>query len=165
MVNRGFFRVALAGGLVAAAVTVTPPAAFAANGGPRSDATAAVVAWNAESLAVTLAEPLNPPLEGRNIAIETAAVYDAVISIIPRFRPHAIRVKVSRPASAAAAADAAAHAVMKALYPDQQVNLDAFEATQLAAIPDGPAKISGQVVGEESAAAMLALRAGVSWDA
>ena len=85
MLNRGFFRAALAVGLVSAAVTVTPPPALAANGSPGSDATAAIVAWNAQSLAVSLAEPLNPPLEGRNIAIESAAVYDAVISIIPRF--------------------------------------------------------------------------------
>ena len=48
---------------------------------------------------------------------------------------------------------------MAALYPDQQANLDAFEATQLAAIPDGPAKTAGEAVGEAAAAAILALRA------
>ena len=159
MLTRGFFRAVLAGGLVSAAVTVTPQPALAADGGPGRDATTAIVAWNAQSLAVTLAEPLNPPLEGRNIAIESAAVYDAVISIIPRFEPYAVRVRVRRPASVAAAADAAAHAVMTALYPDQQASLDAFEATQLAAIPDGPAKSSGQAAGEAAAAAILALRA------
>jgi hypothetical protein len=62
MLTRGFWA-ALTGGLVAATVTVTPEAASAANGGPGGDATAAIVAWNTESLAVTLAEPLNPPLE------------------------------------------------------------------------------------------------------
>ena len=159
MLKTLLFRIVLAGGLASAAVTMIPSTAQAVDSGQRDNATGAIVAWNAESLAVTLAEPPNPPAEGRSIAIESAAVYDAVTSIIPRFAPYAIRLTVSRPASVAAAADSAAYSTMSALYPDQQVTLDAFETTQLAAIPDGPAKAHGQAVGSAAAAAILALRA------
>ena len=159
MRTRLLFSAVLAGGLLPLAAASVPSAASAASGDPGHLGTAAIVAWNVESLKVTLGEPPNPPLEGRNIAIESAAVYDAVTSIIPRFDPYAVRLTVTRPASAAAAADAAAHAVMTALYPDQQASLDAFEATQLAMIPDGTAKDNGLAVGTAAASAILALRA------
>src|SRR5215475_7673245 len=143
MVKRILLPAILVGGLVSAALTATPSVALAANGSPGGDATAAIVAWNAETLSVTAAAPVNPPREGRSVAIESAAVYDAVNSITSQFAPYSVRLKVSRPSSVAAAADEAAYATMSSLYPDQQAKLDAFEATQLAAIPDGPAKANG----------------------
>jgi hypothetical protein len=154
---------ALAGlGVVAAAAGA--PAQASVTLGDHALATQAILAWNAKSLSATALAPLNPPLEARNIAIESAAVYDAVTSITGRFAPYAVRLNTSRlnnsrPASIAAAANAAAYTVMSSLYPDQQSSLDAFETTQLAAIPDGPAKTNGQAIGGAAAVAILALRA------
>jgi hypothetical protein len=162
MLRRLLYRVILAAGLVSAALTAMPAAAPAhatTPGGDRDLATMAMVAWNAETLSTTAAAPVDPPREGRSVAMESAAVYDAVNSITGQFAPYAVRLKVSRPASLAAASDAAAYAVMTSLYPDQQANLDAFEASQLAAIPDGPAKAHGLAVGSAAAAAIVALRA------
>src|SRR6185295_4472209 len=62
-------------------------------------------------------------------------------------------------ASPEAAAAAAAHRVLVALYPAQQSTFDAALATSLAAIPDGAAKTAGVSWGESVADQILALRA------
>lgn len=58
-----------------------------------------------------------------------------------------------------AAAIAAAHAVLKNYFPGTAAALDAAEASSLASIPDGPAKVNGIAAGESAAAAMIAVRA------
>src|SRR5204863_8598804 len=68
-------------------------------------------------------------------------------------------------ASPDAAAIAAAHRTLVTLRPGSAAALNAARAASLAAIPDGPAKEAGILVGEDAAAAMLLLRAGDGWNA
>ena len=120
--------------------------------------TEAVVDWNVIALRTTLAAPLNPPLESRNVALVQAAVFDAVDSISQTYRFYGIHLRSHRGASVAAAAATAAHAALTVLYPAQQATLDASYASSLAGVPDGPAKDGGIAAGQEAAAGMLSLR-------
>lgn len=119
----------------------------------------AVLDWNVTALRTTASAPANPPLEGRNLAIVHAAMFDAVNSIVGEFRPFAIHLDAAKGASPEAAAAAAAHLVLVELYPAQQATLDAAYAAALASIPDGQAKIDGIAVGIAAAGGILAARA------
>ena len=94
-----------------------------------------------------------------SLAVLHAAIYDAVNSIDRSHEPYLISVRAPRDASETAAADAAAHTVLVALYPAQQSTLDADFTAELAAVPDAPAKVSGVRVGSEVARGLLAIRA------
>jgi membrane-associated phospholipid phosphatase len=94
-----------------------------------------------------------------SFAIMNAAIYDAVNSIDRSHRAYIISVPAPRDASETAAADAAAHTVLDAVYPSQQSTVDADYATELATVPDGPAKVTGVRVGTEVARGLLAIRA------
>ncbi len=63
------------------------------------------------------------------------------------------------PADVTAAGAQAAHDVLVAVFPDGAAAFDTLLNTQLAAIPDSPAKLLGQQIGAAAAAAMLAARA------
>jgi hypothetical protein len=127
-----------------------PPAEAAAAGAPAASAGdgSTVVEWNRIALRTAAQAPFNPPRETRSLAIVQAAVLDSVTSVTRARPPYLVRVAAPRDASADAAAAAAAHACLVALYPEQRAALDArYEA--------GP----GAEVGEAVAAAVLALRA------
>jgi membrane-associated phospholipid phosphatase len=119
-----------------------------------------VVDWN-KTLISILGTPGAQPATihpTRSFAILQAAEYDAVVSVTHAGRPYLFRVRVHRPASAAAAADQAAHDVLTGLYPGEASTADSQLATELAAIPDGPAKDRGIDVGHAAAAELLAIR-------
>src|SRR2546423_11387120 len=80
----------------------------------------------------------------RNLAIRHAAMYEAVNA---------------GPASKEAAADAAAHGVLLALYPATASTLDAAYLQSLSLIPDGPEKEEGVRTGEVAANHVLNMRA------
>ena len=74
----------------------------------------------------------------RSFAILHAAIYDAVNAIDQTHESYAVRFSgVSRQASQAAAADAAAHDVLVALYPGLTSTLDATLQQSLTLVPDG----------------------------
>ena len=118
-----------------------------------------VSTWNAIALKTTAAGPFSPPRESRAMAMVSAAVFDAVSSITRQYESYAVRVSVDRGASSEAAASAAAHHVLVALYPAQTAALDAAYDSSLARIPAGRAKDNGVEAGETAAAAILAMRA------
>lgn len=93
-------------------------------------------------------------------AMVMLAMYDAVIAIEGGFEPYAARIQASADADAAAAAATAAYRTARARVAASQVAfLDQQYATYMANIADGPAKSAGVQVGEQAAAAILALRA------
>ena len=88
-----------------------------------------------------------------------AAIYDAVNAIDRTHRPYLVRLSgVPRDASQEAAAAAAAHQVLVALYPGSQAALDAALQQSLAQIPDGNDKAEGIRIGQTVANRILALR-------
>jgi hypothetical protein len=94
-------------------------------------------------------------------AYAAIASYDAVNAIEPRHQPFYYFEKAPRDASEEAAALAAAHCVLVHYFPAQQATLDADYALSFAAIAVNPsAKNEGATVGEASAAATIAARAG-----
>jgi hypothetical protein len=88
-----------------------------------------------------------------------AAIYDAVNAIDSTHKPYLAQLSgVPRSASQDAAAAAAAHEVLLALYPAFQTALDAVLQQSLAQIPDGKDKVQGVAIGQTVADRILALR-------
>jgi predicted lipoprotein with Yx(FWY)xxD motif len=142
------------------------PAAHAASlatanvveGPPRGNV---VIEWNRTLLDIVRTPHAQPATihPTRNFAIMSAAVYDAVNAISRAHTLYGISLTAPRDASRPAAAAAAAHDTLTALYPARKTSLDHQLATDLAAIPAGRAKQEGIQVGAQAAHAILALRA------
>jgi membrane-associated phospholipid phosphatase len=120
-----------------------------------------VVQWNRALLVIVRTPKAQPATihPTRSFAIMHAAIYDAVNAIEGTHKPYLVRLtRTSRFASQDAAADAAAHAVLVALYPNFQTTLDAELQQLLAQIPDGADKAEGISIGGTVAERILALR-------
>jgi hypothetical protein len=98
------------------------------------------------------------------MGIVHAAIYDAAVAIEGGYEAYAIALTAQPDTSSAAAIATAAHHTLVGLQPalgltgDQQAILDGDYANYLAAIPDGTAKTNGIAIGEQVAAAVVALR-------
>jgi hypothetical protein len=125
----------------------------------RSSPIEVMATWNAITLKTTAAGPFSPPRETRSLAIISAAVYDAVCSIVRECEPYAVRVEASRQTSIEAAVGAAAHDALVALYPGAVASLNASYDSALAEVPAGRERDLGVAVGQKAAAAVLAMRA------
>jgi len=120
-----------------------------------------VIQWNRSLLAIVRTPGAQPATihPTRSFAILHAAIYDAVNAIDQTHRSYAAQFSgVSRQASQAAAADAAAHDVLVALYPRLTTTLDEKYQQSLTLVRDGVAKTEGIRVGQAVAQAILALR-------
>jgi hypothetical protein len=99
------------------------------------------------------------------LGIVHAAIYDTAVAIEGGYEPYAVALTAPTNTSPQAAIATAAHHTLIGLQPQlglspaQQAILDADYLSYMHAIPDGPAKSNGIAVGEQVAAAMLALRA------
>jgi hypothetical protein len=116
----------------------------------------AVTDWNAIMQATVATS--NAFVQARSAAIVQVAVFEAVNSITCKYRPYLALISAPPAAPSEAAAVAAAHRTLVALYPGSAAALDVAEAVSLAAIPDGQSKTDGVAVGEAAASAILALR-------
>jgi hypothetical protein len=132
-------------------------------GARRADADV-VTTWNAAALDAIRADKMPPPRASRALAILHAAVYDAVNGITRTHEPYLVGSDVPASASEEAAASAAAHVVLVALFPSHAATFDALHAATLAAIPDvshtQQHKARGVAWGESVAQQILASRAG-----
>jgi PAP2 superfamily len=120
-----------------------------------------VIDWNQLLLAIVNTPGAQPASiqPTRNFAIVHAAIYDAVDAIDRTHEPYLISIRAPRDASETAAADAAARTTLDGLYPSQQATIDSTYVTELAKVPDGPAKDQGIKLGEQVATDLLAIRA------
>ena len=142
--------------------------------GSASAAVDPVSNWNTIAVQATLTAGENGVVQSRTLAILHVAIHDALNSIDSRYERYALKCDVQSGASAGAAIAVAAHdalvgaiavgtlpfsgfgtPVLQALAVAQ---VDAERNTELAAIPDGPAKTNGIGIGQAAAAAVLALR-------
>jgi hypothetical protein len=94
----------------------------------------------------------------RSFALHSA-VYDAVVSVAGGGHPCLLSERGPRGARPDAAAGAAGHDALAALYPGATGVLDELLAAELTAMPDGPAKTGGVRVGQDIAARLLGARA------
>ncbi len=118
-----------------------------------------VLDWNGVLLDAIRTDRTNPPKASRAMAIVHVSIFDAVNGILGGYTPYHVTASAPAGASPEAAAAAAAHRALVALFPAQKATFDAELATSLAAIPDGSAKTNGISWGESVAAQILALRA------
>src|SRR4029077_15945514 len=99
------------------------------------------------------------------MGIVHAAIYDTAVAIYGGYRPYAIAATAPADVSVDAAIATTAHHVIVGLQPAlglssaQQALVDNAYTADLAGIPDGPATSNGIALGEQVAAASLALRA------
>jgi hypothetical protein len=138
----------------------TPSAPTAA---PAPPAANAVIEWNRTLLSIVRTktpQPLQPATihPTRAFAILHLGVYDAVVAASGG-KPYLPERVHRRPASAAAAANQAAHDVLVALYPSDQAALDAQLAAALAGVRGGLLRARGIAAGHSAAEAILADRA------
>jgi hypothetical protein len=120
-----------------------------------------VLDWNsyAAQAIVTVGRQV-PPRALIRFAMVHLAIYDAVNAIEGApFASYASVPTVERPASGEAAAAAAAHDVLVALFPAQVADLEAKYEASLAALPDDVTKVNGILVGQQAASAILNARA------
>jgi hypothetical protein len=164
MLNR-YVRLALLGtGLLAQAAASYSAAATVKHQGPQDSPPQQVnpvVQWNRELLVIVRTPGAQPATvhPTRSFAIMHAAIYDAVNAIDRKHRPYLVRLSgVPRDASQEAAAVAAAHEVLVALYPAFKTTLDAQLQQSLAQIPDSNGKTEGILIGRNVADRIVAAR-------
>jgi membrane-associated phospholipid phosphatase len=119
------------------------------------------LAWN-EFLLGVQATPGDQPATVHptyELAIMHAAIYDAVASIERDGAPYLASVRGPHGASAAAAADAAAHYTLVALYPNLRSSIDQQYTTLLGQLRSGRGQAEGILVGRRVAAEILQRRA------
>lgn len=119
-----------------------------------------VVDWSERAFETLLAHDgyFDTLAASRALAIVHTAVHDAINAAAPRYETYN-HVPGDAGADPVAAAAAAAHETLTALYPAQRVALDVALERSLAAVADGEARARGVAVGRAAAAAMLARRA------
>jgi hypothetical protein len=121
-----------------------------------------VTDWNTIAISTVAADRV-ANRQSRDMAMVHAAVFDAMNAIRPYYTPAMVSITARGYASREAAAAQAAHDVLLALFPAEQVSLDAKLAASLAQIPDddepGPRpKYWGIVTGQVAAIAVLSAR-------
>src|SRR5262245_7300108 len=122
----------------------------------------AILQWNAVALDVVrhdydlghTPDQGGPTAASRALAIVHAALYDAVNSFRRPFTPYLVSLTPQPGASLAAAAAAAGHDTLAALFPQQRPTIDAAFTTALQGIPAGAAA-AGVSLGREVAARIL----------
>jgi PAP2 superfamily len=137
--------------LLAAGLTVAPSLA-------RADV---VVTWmNIADQVVVRADENNTrartPANSRSNAQVALAMFEAVNAVEARYRSYLGTPSAPAGTSAEAAAAAAAHTVLAALFPDRKKLFDDALTVTLARVADGPGKTAGVDLGRRTAAAAMA---------
>ena len=96
-----------------------------------------------------------PPIGARTVAIMHVAMFDAVNSIDPRYKPYMVHLSVPPDTSKEAAAASAAAAVLIKLAPNSAPDVQSTLTKYLATLPDGEAKSNGIKLGQEVAAKII----------
>jgi membrane-associated phospholipid phosphatase len=118
----------------------------------------AVLFWNDVLLQTVKADRTAPPMAARNMAMVHVAVYDAVNAVHRSHCPYRVDAVPPPGTDARAAAAAAAHDVLVALYPRQARRLDAALDEALTAVPDGVGRDEGVALGRFVAARIVCSR-------
>jgi hypothetical protein len=119
----------------------------------------AVLRWNELVLQAIRTDRTPPPTAARNLAMVHVAVYDAVNAVTRTHEYYLTDVRPVPEASPTAAAAAAAHRVLIALYPRQKRTLDDALTASLAEVA-GQGRESGAQLGEFVADRVLEWRQG-----
>jgi hypothetical protein len=124
-------------------------------GAPRAHADVVTEA-NARAAAIASRHP-GTPIAVRMMAIVQVSVFEAVNAITGRYPAYRAKMTPAPGASIDAAVAAATRGALLKLMPAQQAAIEADYQVALKPVPDGPAKASGIAVGEQAAAAIVAM--------
>ena len=115
--------------------------------------------WDEKAVSLVQTGTVRPPFTShRTMAILHVAIFDAINSIEPRYKPYIVKLPAAPDISKEAAAAAAAGAVLVKLVPDAAADVQSTLASHLATVPNGDAKAKGIELGQEVAARILAAR-------
>ncbi len=103
-------------------------------------------------------EQLGPGRSSRAMAIVHIAIFDAVNAIQGGYQSYTGIAPAPAGSSADAAIAQAAHDTLIVLFPSQKKSFDKLLSEDLSQIPAGSSRTHGIAVGQQSAAAMLAMR-------
>jgi hypothetical protein len=118
-----------------------------------------VTDWDEKAVSVLQTGTVAPPPTAfRATAILHVAMFDAVNSIEPRYKPYKVRLPATPDTSKEAAAAAAAGAVLVKLVPDAAADIQSTLTSYLATLPDGDSKSKGIKLGQEVAAKIPEIR-------
>jgi hypothetical protein len=116
----------------------------------------AISDWVAKANAVATEQRESPRARARTLAIVNAAMFEAINAVERGDTPHELNISADRNTSIEAAAAAAAHDVLVALYPERAPDLGPALAASLAGIANNVPKARGYALGKDAAAAILA---------
>jgi membrane-associated phospholipid phosphatase len=111
-----------------------PHQTIAQSPAPATKAQDAVIKWNGIALELIRTEKTPPGMAARNLAMLHTAMFDAVNAIAKTHKTYQVNIEAPTGASEEAAATAAAHRILSALYPTQVAKLDAAKANALTAL-------------------------------
>ena len=111
---------------------------------------------NAKAAEVASRHPATP-IAVRMMAIVQVSVFEAANAITGRYPPYRAKLTPAPGASVDTAVAAATRGTLLKLMPAQQAAIDADYQAALKPVADGPAKSQGIAVGEQAAAAILAM--------
>ena len=119
----------------------------------------AVTEWNARACEIVGGPSIDTPSGNRILAIMHTAIYEAVNAITGKYPAGELRLNATRGASVDAAVAGASRAVLVKLVPAKALDVEMLSQKAMKAIPNGPAKDAGFLIGERAGNAMLAARA------
>jgi hypothetical protein len=146
--------------VIGTSLAIAIPASAPANVITDWDSKAVVVVAPMSSLGNTM-----PYMAERIMAMVHAAMFDAVNSIEPRYRPYLMQLPANPAASKEAAAAAAAATVLASIDDKTAGEMKTTLATYLASMPEGTAKSDGIRLGMAVAANVIEARADDGCDA
>jgi hypothetical protein len=144
-----YFRLLTAVFLVAIWIFIAPVSA-------KADA---VTEWNARACEIVGGANFDTPIGNRILAIMHTAIYEAINGITGKYPAAELRLNATRGASVDAAVAGASRAVLVKLVPGRSLDIEMLSQKAMAAIPNGPAKDAGFLIGERAGNAILAARA------
>src|SRR5689334_5413687 len=83
-----------------------------------------IMDWNARADAIAAEKKLLPSTQARTMSMVHVAMFEAVNAIDRRYTPYRLDLVADRSTSREAAAAAAAHDILLAIYPDRKAALD-----------------------------------------
>src|SRR4029077_712678 len=104
---------------------------------PASTRADVIVDWNTKSDEIAAQKQILPFNHSRGTAMLHVAMFEAVNAVEGRYLPYKLNLTADRNTSKEVAAATAGHAILLALYPDQQNTIDATLASTLTSIADG----------------------------
>lgn len=117
-----------------------------------------VIVWNDLTLRAIRYANIPPPMAVRQMAVVHLAMFDSLDAIERRYKPYLVENEAPKECSPEAGVSAAAHHVLRTLFPKSADVFDSHYTAILAAIPNTPAKTNGMSWGKQVANEFLKLR-------